>query len=185
MSDPTSGPFETPPPPPSGPWASDNLPPHPMSGYERAPVEQPSTILTAVRLMYLGAVLSLLGVLLTFTQTDAIRDAVEDSDSSLTASEVDDLVNITVASAIVAGLIGVGLWVWMAVKNGQGRSWARVVATVLGGLNIVFTLINLAGGTATPLTVVSGLVSLVLAGVILYLLYRPESTRFYDFRSRT
>ena len=73
----------------------------------------------------------------------------------------------------------------MAVKNGQGRSWARVVATVLGGLNIVFTLLNLAGGTATTLTVVSGLVSLVLAGVILYLLYRPESTRFYDFRSRT
>ena len=55
MSDPTSGPSETPPPPPSGPWASDNLPPHPMSGYEPAPVEQPSSILTAVRLMYVGA----------------------------------------------------------------------------------------------------------------------------------
>lgn len=185
MSDPTSGPFETPPPPPSGPWASDNLPPHPMSGYEPAPVEQPSTILTAVRLMYLGAALSLLGVLLTFTQTDAIRDAVEDSDSSLTASEVDDRVTVTVALVVVAGLIGVGLWVWMAVKNGQGRSWARVVATVLGALNIVFTLLNLGGDTATPFSVVSGLVSLVLAGVILYLLYRPESTRFYDFRSRT
>ncbi len=86
---------------------------------------------------------------------------------------------------MVAGLIGVGLWVWMAVKNGQGRSWARVVATVLGALNIVFTLFGLAGGTATPVTLVSSLVSLVLAGVILYLLYRPESTRFYDFRSRT
>jgi hypothetical protein len=185
VSDPTSGPFETPPPPPSGPWASDNLPPHPMSGYEPAPVEQPDSIRTAVRLMYIGAALSLLGVLLTFTQVDAIRDAIEDSDDTLTSSEVDTLVNVSIGSAVVAGLIGVGLWVWMAVKNGQGRSWARVVATVLGALNIVFTLFGLAGGTATPVTLVSSLVSLVLAGVILYLLYRPESTRFYDFRSRT
>ncbi len=185
MSDPTSGPFETPPPPPSGPWASDNLPPHPMSGYQPAPVEQPDSIRTAVRLMYIGAALSLLGVLLTFTQIDAIRDAIEDSDDTLTSSEVDTLVNVSIGSAVVAGLVGVGLWVWMAVKNGQGRSWARVVATVLGALNIVFTLLGLAGGTATAVTLVSSLVSLVLAGVILYLLYRPESTRFYDFRSRS
>lgn len=185
MSTPTSGPFETPPPPPAGPWASDNLPPHPMSGYAPAPVEQPPSILTAVRLMFVGAAFGLLGVLLTFTQTDAIRDAVEDSDSSLTASEVDTFVNVSIASAVVAGLVGVGLWVWMAVKNGQGRSWARVVATVLGGLNIVFTLFGLAGGTSTALTLAFSLVSLALAAVILFLLYRPESTRFYDFRSRT
>ena len=124
-------------------------------------------------------------MLLTFTQIDAIRDAIEDSDDTLTSSEVDTLVNVSIGSAVVAGLVGVGLWVWMAVKNGQGRSWARVVATVLGALNIVFTLLGLAGGTATAVTLVSSLVSLVLAGVILYLLYRPESTRFYDFRSRS
>jgi hypothetical protein len=185
VSNPTSGPFEPPPPPPPGPWASDNLPPHPMSGYAPQPVEQPQSILTAVRLMYVGAALSLLGLLLTFTQTDAIRDAVEDSDESLTASEVDTVVNITITAAVIAGLIGVGLWVWMAVKNGQGRSWARVVATVLGALNILFTLLGLAGGTATPVTIVTSLISLALAGVILFLLYRPESSRFYDFRSRT
>lgn len=185
MSNPTSGPFETPPPPPPGPWASDNLPPHPMSGYAPQPVEQPQSIRTAVRLMYVGAALSLLGVLLTFTQTDAIRDAIEESDDSLTASEIDTVYNITIASAVVAGLIGVGLWVWMAVKNGQGRSWARVVATVLGALNILFTLFGLVGETATSLTVVMSLISLALAGVILFLLFRPESSRFYDFRSRS
>jgi hypothetical protein len=73
----------------------------------------------------------------------------------------------------------------MAVKNGQGRSWARVVATVLGALNILFTLFGLVGETATSLTVVMSLISLALAGVILFLLFRPESSRFYDFRSRS
>ena len=93
MTDPTSGPFETPPPPPSGPWASDNLPPHPMSGYEPEPVEQPATIANAVKLMYVGAAVGLVGTLVTLTQVDAIRDAIEDDDPSLTASEVDTAVN--------------------------------------------------------------------------------------------
>ena len=74
---------------------------------------------------------------------------------------------------------------WMAIKNGQGRSWARVVACVLGGLNILFTLLSFAGGTTALYRLVFSLVGVALAGVILYLLYRPESTRYYDFASRT
>lgn len=134
--------------------------------------------------MYVGAVLSLLGLLTVPFQTDAVRDAIEDSDSSLTAGEVDDAVNIAVGSIVLVGLVGVALWVWMAVKNGQGRSWARVVATVLGGLNILSTLSGLLQGGTTPLSLALNLVSLALAGVILWLLYRPESTRFYELCSR-
>ena len=151
MSTPTSGPREpnpvpTPPSPPPGPWASDNLPHHPMADYRPAEAEQPPPIRTAVRLMFVGAALSLLGLLLVPFETDRLRDAIEDSDSSLTASEVDTAVNVTVASIAVIGLIGAGLWVWMAVKNGQGRSWARVVATILGGLNILSVLSGLVQG---------------------------------------
>jgi hypothetical protein len=155
-----------------------------MSGYQPEPVEQPATIANAVKLMYVGAVLGLVGTLLTFTQTDAIRDAIEEDNTSLSASEIDTAVNVAIGSTIVAGLIGVGLWVWMAVKNGQGRSWARVVATVLGGINILFTLFGLAGNGTTAVTLLFSVLSIALAGVILYLLYRPESSRFYDFRSR-
>jgi hypothetical protein len=185
VSDPTSGPFDTPPPPPSGPWASDNLPPHPMTGHAPQPVEQPSSIRTAVRLMYIGAALSLSGAVVTLAQIDAIRDTIEDDNPSFSASEVDTAVNVTVGATVIAGLVGIGLWVWMAVKNGQGRSWARVVATVLGALSILFNLFGLASGGATAASLVFSLVSLALAAVILFLLYRPESTRFYDFRSRT
>ena len=39
-------------------------------------------------------------------------------------------------------------------------------------------------GRAVFYFVVWSLLSIVLAGIILYLLYRPESSRFYDFRSR-
>jgi hypothetical protein len=166
-----------------GPWASDNLPPHPMSYAAPMDMEQPPSIRLAVRLMWVGAALGLLGALLTLTQTDAIRDAVEDSDSSLTASEVDTVVNVIVASGMVIGLIGVGLWLWMASANGQGKSWARVVATVLGGLNIVGTLFGLTGPGATAASTGTALVGLALAIMILVLLYRPDSSRYYEFKS--
>lgn len=169
-------------PPPAGPWASDNLPPHPGAPVQQA--EPPPSIITAVRLMWLGAGLSALGILLTF-QTDALRDAIEDSDSSLTPSEVDSAVAVGVGFGVVVGLIGVGLWLWMASANGQGKSWARVVATVLGALNVVGAIFSLAVNPATAVSAVLTILSLILAVVILVLLYRPESSRFYEARSRT
>jgi hypothetical protein len=172
------------PPPPPGPWASDNLPQHPMSYATPADVEQPQNIRLAVRLMWLGAALSLLGVLLTFTQTDAIRDAIEDSDSSLTASEVDTAVTATVGFVAVIGLVGVGLWLWMASANGKGQSWARIVATVLGGLNVASTLFSVFGSGSTAVTNVFALIGIVLAVVILVLLWRPDSSRYYELKSR-
>jgi hypothetical protein len=41
-----------------------------------------------------------------------------------------------------------------------------------------------AGGQATGLTVAVSLLGVALAAVILVLLYQPEASRFYDFRSR-
>jgi hypothetical protein len=172
------------PPPPPGPWASDNLPEHPMAYATPADVEQPQTIRLAVRLMWLGAALSLLGLLLTFTQTDAIRDAIEDSDSSLTASEVDTAVDVIVAFNVVIGVIGVGLWLWMASANGKGQSWARIVATVLGGLNVAGTLFTLSSSGSTAVTTMFALIGVALAVVILVLLWRPDSSRYYEFKSR-
>jgi hypothetical protein len=86
-------------------------------------------------------------------------------------------VAVGTAVAVIIGLISVGLWVWMAVMNRKGRSWARIVATVLGGLNIVFTVIGLTQDVGIG-TIVN-IVTIVLAAAILWLLYRPESSAYY------
>ena len=38
---------------------------------------------------------------------------------------------------VVAGVIGILLWVWMAWANNKGRNWARMVATVLFALDTI------------------------------------------------
>jgi hypothetical protein len=170
--------FPTPPPAPQGPWASDNLPPHPTAAANV--VEQPPSIRLAVRLMWLGAVVTFLGSLSVFVQTDALRDRLKDNDATLTKSDLDAAVTAIIGFTIVIGLVIVALWLWMAYTNGQGKSWARVVATVLGALNVLFLLGGLAMGNQTGLGLVFNFVNLVLAIVILVLLYRPDSSRYYQ-----
>lgn len=173
--------FPTPPPVPQGPWASDNLPPHPTATANQ--VDQPPAIRLAVRLMWLGALVTVLGSLSVFFQTDTLRDRLRDNDSTLTKSDLDAAVTAIIGFTVVVGVIVVALWLWMAYANGQGKSWARVVATVLGVLNVLFVLGGLAMGNQTGLGLGFNLVNLVLAVVILVLLYRPDSSAYYQANS--
>ncbi|WP_129665378.1 hypothetical protein [Phytoactinopolyspora endophytica] len=175
---------------PSSDRPSEGLPswhesvPSPDSGHAGPPLDSgsvsfaPRPIVNAVRLMYVGAGLTVLSLLFALFSRDAIREAVIDNDDTLTESEIDAAVNLSYGVATIFPLIAIGLWLWMAWANRRGRSWARVVATILGGLNILFALMNITLG-GFGLNTLLNLISPVLAGVILYMLYRPESGEYY------
>lgn len=147
--------------------------------------EPPPPVRTAVKLMWVGAALALLGVLVVPRQTDAIRDQLADRPDA--GIDIDTFVNTAIAVAVVVGLISVGLWVLMAVMNRKGKTWARITATVLAGLNILFTLAAItgaAGASPTTLTLLLSVVSLVLAGVIVYLLWQRPASEWFDAMTR-
>jgi hypothetical protein len=151
-----------------------------------AAVSRPAPIAMAVKLMYVGALLSLLGALSTLFMRDTIRQAVEKASAEaatpMSSGDVDAAVAFSVAFAVIVGIIGALLWVWMASANGKGRKWARIVATVFFGLSVLSTAGSLLQHPPA-LSLVLGLVTLVLGAYIIYLLYRPESTRYYQARS--
>jgi hypothetical protein len=142
--------------------------------------EPPSRILTAVKLMFVGAALSAIGIIFVLLTTDTMRDQLADNDPELTADELDTLVASSVAGSVIFGVVAIGLWIWMALANKRGVSWARVVATVLGGLNILFTLISLVLIPSSGLSLIVSLATIALAAVILWLLFRPESSEYYN-----
>jgi hypothetical protein len=174
------GPAPQPPPPQAGPWASDNLPPHPLAGMA-VDMERPEPIRVAVSLMYIGAGLAGLSIVLVLLLMGSLRDQVRDNNPTFSDSRVDTAVTYGVTIVIVSALIGVALWLWMAHENGAGKMWARTVATVLGVLNIVLTLIRM--GANTMGVNILGLVYIALAVAILVLLYRPDSTAYYRAKS--
>ncbi|HET6954376.1 MAG TPA: hypothetical protein VFI47_28685 [Acidimicrobiales bacterium] len=170
------------PPPAAGPWASDNLPPNPLA--TAASVAQPRSIAAAMKLMWVGAGLTALGTGLTLLQSDTVREQIEEDEPGLSQTELDDVVAGFLIVVVVTGLVVVGLWLWMAWANGQGRSWARNVATGLGVANVLFTLLNVASGRSTALSSGLAVVGIGLAVVILWLLWQPGSSAYYRSRGR-
>lgn len=155
----------------------------------------PGSLRVAVGLMWAGAALTLLWPVHTLTHLDAVRaqvrDSLEKSVPGNTEAEIhqytsafyDLTVGAVALGAIVGAAVGVGLWVWMALKNGEGRPWARVLASVFGGLALLMTIPSLLWGRQTGFEVVLAVVSLLLSITILVLLWRKESSEFYAARS--
>jgi hypothetical protein len=182
----------TPPPPPPPPPGYASAPPPPYGSapaYPAAPqygapapvpADPPPPLALAVRLMYLGAVLSVIASLLTLLQRDALRSQL--ADSGLNASQLDTALSVAVVSAVVAGLIGAGLWVLNAVFNARGAKWARILSTVLGGLAVLSTLASLTQ-PASGLNRLLSIVELLIALAVIVLIWRPESSRYYEARS--
>ncbi len=169
---------------PAAPYGSYPTGPGGQSPQRPAAPEQPSSIALAVKLMLVGAALSVLSLVYSVTTLGSLKDDIRTelakNDTNVSQSTIDAAYAVTITIAIVFGLIGALLWVWMAWKNGQGRSWARIVATILGVLNVVGLLFTVAGSTSETISVILSVISSVLAVVILVLLWKKESTAFYD-----
>jgi K+ transporter len=138
--------------------------------------------------MWAGAVVSLLSLVVGLSTMGSakadIREELSKDDPNVSQSTIDAAYAIGVAVVVVAGALGVLLWLWMAWKNGQGRSWARIVATVLGCLNAVFMLLTFTAPSADATALAFSSINLALAITILVLLWRKESSDFYTARSR-
>jgi len=155
-----------------------------MSQPSATPASQPGPpqpVSIAVKLMWAGAALTVLGVVLGLTQTEGVREELS-SQQLPPGTTLDAAVTYAIAAAIVVGVITAALWVLLAIMNRRGKPWARVVATVLGVVNVLvnlYAILEEAGGRPS-ISLVSGVVSLLLAAVVIFLLWRPESSRWYE-----
>ena len=114
--------------------------PYPTSGSEQLPQQQrpaaPPSISNAVKLMYVGAGLSALEFVVGLATVGSLKqDIIKASTKHLTATQLHTAQVVGIATIVILGLIGIGLWIWMARANGAGKSWARNVAGVLFALN--------------------------------------------------
>ena len=141
----------------------------------------PQSVLNAVKLMYAGAAVSAVSLIISLIDISGTKDAIRKARPSLTAAQVNQLNTFIITLAVVSGVIGVALWLWMARKNGEGKSWARTLSTVLFAL----ATLDLFGVISQPKTVL-GLVFPVLTWLVgagaVYFLWRGESSEFFKPR---
>jgi hypothetical protein len=158
--------------------------PYPSAGQAPEPArrEPPPSVVMAVRLMYAGAVVSAVSLVVGLATVGSLRSSLHKSQPTLTPTQLHDLQTIVVVGSVVIGLISIGLWVWMALMNKAGKSWARIVATVLFGLDTLFLLLGVARAGAAASSLVSILIWLIGLGAVV-LLWRKDSTEYITAQS--
>ncbi len=155
----------------------------------------PASVRNAVRLMYLGAAVSLTMVIVDLAterstrsaMLSALRTGVSKSGGVLpTASQFNSGFAATLALVSVLGLIGVGLWIFVARGSRSDKDWARATASVLFSLDTLALLIGppdmgIRGPEATVTRIFAGIVWLIGLIAIVFL-WRKDSSAFFKVR---
>lgn len=151
--------------------------------YNLPPPQRPSappSVLTAVQFMYAGAALSVVSLIIGLTQEEAIRKAFAANNPNLTDSQINAGVTVGLVFVAFSALVGLGLWLWMAYANKKGYAWARVVSSVLFGLNTLGFIFVLIGATGTAIQKAGNLATwLVGLGAVVFL-WRPDSSAYFN-----
>lgn len=154
-------------------------------GARNAPVADrpptPPSVLNAVKLMYAGAVVSGIQSITPLATIGGWRSAIHHRYPHFTAAHVHSIEVATITGLVISALIGVGLWVLVARLNLSGRHWARILASVLFGINTL-ELVT----TFTRPSTILGLVFAVALWVVglgaIVFLWRRESSAFFQSR---
>ena len=106
------------------------------------------SVVTAVKLLYLGAVVELAAAVTIVATTGDVRSAIVARNPGLTAGQWHAVVAGQLEPTVVAAGLAVGFWLWMAWSIGRGRRWTRIAFVPFFGLNTWGLLNGLAGGSA-------------------------------------
>ena len=138
----------------------------------------PAPVQMAVKLMYVGAGLSAIGIILTLAFISTLKSAIVKKYPHYTTSQVHSAETAAIVVAIIGGLIAIALWIWMARANGAGKKWARIVASVLFAISTLELIATVAQAHSPVSLAFGALVWLTGLGVIV-LLWRRESSQYY------
>jgi hypothetical protein len=155
--------------------------PYPSSGPAPEPArpEPPSSVLTAVKLMYAGAVVNTLSLIVGLATLGSLKSDLHRAAPNLTPSQLHSYEAFFVTVTVLSGVIGIALWLWMARMNKAGKSWARITGTVFFGIYTLLLLLGVARAGAAASTLVSILTWLIGLGAVI-LLWRGQSSEYFN-----
>ncbi len=164
--------------------------PYPTSGQTPEPQQRPAapnSVQTAVKLMYAGAALSLIELIVGLITIGSLRSAIvtagHKAGKHYTATQIHTLEVSSIVLGVISGLIAIGLWLWMARASATGHNYARIVGSVLFGLNTLLIFLNLARPHVGLGLIFNILVWLVGLGAVV-MLWRRESSEYFSPRAR-
>ncbi len=154
-----------------------------LSRYAPAPLppRPPTSVYAAAWLMYAGAGFSLLWTFVNLAIIGDIKKAFQANHPLLSARAVQSLAGIASLEVLIAGGAVIALWLWLAYASKLARPWARIVGTVLFGLDTFGLLITLGTRGLGPTKGISAVIWLI-GLVTVVLLWQRQSSAYFSPR---
>jgi hypothetical protein len=154
--------------------------PYPSSAKPVEPQRPPApvSVLNAVKLMYAGAVISAVSLIVSLADIGGAKAALRREFPKYTTSQINHALLGFLILALFSAALGIALWLLMARANEQGKNWARITSTVLFLLATISLLGTFRGPRTTLTLLFPALTWLVGAGAV-WLLWRPDSSAFF------
>jgi hypothetical protein len=137
----------------------------------------PGPVLTAVRLMYAGAAVSLVNVIVSLAGINQIKTVFE-AQHPLAQSAAQGVATLAAAAVIIGGAVAIGVWLTLASASRKGRSWARTAGTILFGLDTIWLLGTL-GKADIPMVKTFGVLIWLIGLMALISLWRRQSSGYF------
>jgi hypothetical protein len=149
--------------------------------------EVPGKVHTAVRLMYIGFVVTALDVVLSLVALGRYtHDANIDKEFDRTAAQgTANQMAGAISIGFIADLLGLACWAWLAVATRRGHGWTRIAGAVLLGIYSICTLTVVFGTKRDPGPVLTTIVVWALGVATVIPLFSQQARDFfYAWRKR-
>ena len=144
-----------------------------------ARAEIPSGAMTGIWLMYAGAVVTALYVLVGFPAYARLSRLGTDHPHNLIQQHAYDSAGIVLGFVIVSGFLGIAGWLVSAQGVSRGRRWGATFGTVLFALDSVAVLFVLVGAWGAPVAKALSAVVWAVGLVTIICLWGQASRAFY------
>ena len=152
----------------------------------------PRWLLLARRLWLAGVLVNFAHSMVMLSDRAGLSEQLRQRAPELRQDQIDSAVSDSIMSSVLLSLVTLALYALLSTRVIQGRNWARIVLTVLGGLNALATvmglvllgtlgldLINKVAGTAlTGWEMAASVVVTLLELAAVAVMYHPESNRY-------
>jgi hypothetical protein len=176
--------------PASGPYAGSQAPPpHALSRYTPAPAQpwRPTSVVTAVWLMYGGAFLSVLGMFIDLRVISQVRASYLSNHPFATQATIDGANRLAGAgdlAVIIGSVLSITLWLTLAASAKKGRGWTRTVGTVLFGIDTLGFIATIGRPGISAIKTIHLLIWLAGLLAVIFLWQRSASNFFSPRRQR-
>jgi hypothetical protein len=160
--------------------------PYPTSGQMPEPQQRPpapNSVQTAVKLMYAGAALSLIELIVSLATIASLKSAILKKYPNYSSTQIHSAEVAIVAGVVIEAVIAIGLWLWMARASASGRNYARITGTVLFAVYTLFLLLDLRRPSVGIGLIFAVLVWLAGLGAVV-MLWRKDASEYFTPRAR-